>query len=64
MQININSISNKSDQLKAMIDGKVKFLVDTATKLNPNFPTSYFHISNITKRYKLDRNRNGGEVFI
>ena len=47
-----------------MIDGKVKFLVDTATNSDPNIPTSYFHVSNITKRYKLDRNRNGGEVFI
>ena len=47
-----------------MIDGKVNILADTATKLDPNLRTSYFNINNITKCYKLDRNRNGGEVFI
>ena len=43
--LNINSISNKFDQLRLFVQGKVDdFLVVTETKLNSNFPTYQFVI--------------------
>ena len=37
--LNINLISNKSDQLKAMIEGKVDILAVIETKLDSTFPS-------------------------
>ena len=42
--LNINSISNKSDQLKLFVQGKVDILIVTETKLDSTFPTSQFKI--------------------
>ena len=42
--LNINSISNKFDQLKLLVRGKVDILVITETKLDSTFPTSQFLI--------------------
>ena len=43
--LNINSISNKFDQLRLFVQGKVDYvIVVTETKLNSNFPTSQFVI--------------------
>ena len=47
--LSINLISNKLDQLKAMIEGKVDIFVVTATKLDSNSPTSQFYINSFTK---------------
>ena len=38
--LNINSISNKFDQLKLFAQGKVDILIVTETKLDSTFPTS------------------------
>ena len=37
--LNINSISNKFDQLKLFVQGKVDILIVTETKLDSIFPT-------------------------
>ena len=37
--LNINSISNKFDQLKLFVQGKVDILIVTETKLDSTFPT-------------------------
>ena len=42
--LNINSISNKFDQLKLFVQGKVDILIVTETKLDSTFPTSQFKI--------------------
>ena len=42
--LNINSISNKFNQLKLLVRGKVDILVITETKLDSTFPTSQFLI--------------------
>ena len=56
--LNINSISNKFDQLKLLLQGKVDVFVITVTKLESTFPTSQFLIEG------YDRNRNRGGVLI
>ena len=62
--LSISSISNKFDNLKAMIEGIVDILVVTETKLDSTFPINQFYINGFTKPYGLDRNRNGRGVLI
>ena len=58
--LNINSISNKFDQLKLFVQGKVDILVVTEPKLDSTFPISQFVIDGYSESYRFDRNRNGG----
>ena len=60
--LNINSISNKFDQLKLFVRGKIEILVITETKLDSTFCNSQFLIEGYSKPYRFDRNRNGGGV--
>ena len=62
--ININSISNKFDSLKLIAQGKIDILVITETKTDSTFPLNQFAIQGYPKPYRVDRNRNGGGVFI
>ena len=59
----INSISNKFDNLKLIIQGEIDILVITETKTNSTFPLNQFAIQAYSKRYRSDRNRNKGGVF-
>ena len=45
--LNINSISNKFDQLKCFVQGKVDILVITVTELDSTFHTSRFIANHI-----------------
>ena len=62
--LNINSISNKFDQLKLFYQGNVGILVITKTILDSTFPTSQFLIEGYSKSYCFDRNRNRGGLII
>ena len=62
--LNINSTSNKFDQLKLFIQGKVNTFVVTETKLGSSFPTSQFVMDGYSEPYRFYRNRNGGGVLI
>ena len=57
--LNIDSTSNKFDQLKLFLQGKVDILIVTGTKLDSTFPTSQFVIDGYSKPCRFDRNRNG-----
>ena len=62
--LNINSLSNKFDQLKLIIKNKVDILVITETKLDSSFPYLQFIIDSFRQPYCLDRNKHGGGVMI
>ena len=62
--VNINSISNKFNQLKLFVQGKVDILIVTETKLGSTFPTSQFVIDGYNEPYRFDRNRNRDGVLI
>ena len=62
--LDMNSISNKFDQLKLFVQGKVDILIVTENKLDSTFPTSQFVINGYSEPYRFDRNRNGGGVLI
>ena len=62
--LNINSISNKFENLKLIIQGKIDILAITETKTDSTFPLNLLTIQGYSKPYRFDRNRNGGGVFI
>ena len=45
-------------------DGKDDVLVVPGTKVGTTFSASQFYVNGFTNPYRLDRNRNGGGVFI
>ena len=61
--LNINSTSNKFDNLKLITQGKIDILVITETKTDLTFLLNQFAIQGYSKPYWFDRNRNGGGVF-
>ena len=62
--LNINSITNKFEQLKLFVQGKVNILVIMETKLDSTFSTSQLLIESYSEPYHFDRNRNGSGVLI
>ena len=62
--LNINSLVNKFDALKLIIEDRLDILVLVETKLDDSFPEKQFIIEGYTKPYRLDRNFHGGGVLI
>ena len=62
--LNINSISEKFDQLSFIIRDNIDILVVGETKLDETFPIHQFHTEGYSQPYRKDRNRNGGGVMI
>ena len=61
--LNVNSLPNKFDQIKTMIQGRVDILIITESKLDETFPEGQFYIG-VSAPYRLDRNIHGGGVLI
>ena len=62
--ININSLANKFDQLKLLVQKNIDILIVGETKLDDTFPTNQFSINGFSKPYRMDRNRFGGGIMI
>ena len=62
--LNINSTSNKFDNLKLIIQGKIDILVITETKTDSAFPLNQFAMQGYLKPYRFNRNINGGGVLV
>ena len=56
--LNINSMSNKFDNLKLITQDKFDILVITETKTDSTFPLNQFAIQGYSKPYRFDRNRD------
>ena len=63
-QLNINSIRNKFEALKAIICGNLDIFIVTESKLDVSFPAGQFIIEGYSPPLRLDRNANGGGVLI
>ena len=63
-QRNIHSASSKFNQLKELVLKHADILVIYETKLDKTFLNSQFHMDRFSLPYRLDRNRNGGNVII
>ena len=64
VNININSLPAKFDQVKEVILKNVDILVVTETKLDETFPLGQFYVEGLIMPYRLGRNRNGEGVII
>ena len=62
--LNINSLTKKSDQLKEILRKYRDILVITETKLDDTFPNAQFLVPGFSKIFRFYRNRKGGGVMI
>ena len=57
--LNINSIRNKFEALKFIIDNNIDIFLISETKLDDSFPTAQFLIKGFSASYIFDRNSKG-----
>ena len=62
--LNINSIRNKSEMLKEVVDNKIDVLLISETKLDNTFPLNQFILEGFTPPYSLDRTTHGGGLML
>ena len=62
--LNINSVRNKINVLKAMTGDNIDILVISETKIDNSFPTNQFSIDGYNLPYRLDRNQDGGGFLV
>ena len=62
--LNINSIRNKFDCVKFVIDNKIDIFLVSETKLDDSFPTVQFLIKGFGTPYRHERNPKGGELLL
>ena len=62
--LNINSIRNKFDSFKYLIDGNMDIILLSETKLNDTFPVSQFLIYGLRAPYRSDITANGGGLLL
>ena len=62
--LNINFISPKFDEFKLMVSSYFNAILVTETKLDDSFPKAQFCIDGFYIPYRLDRNRNEGDLMI
>ena len=62
--ININSIRNKFDQLKLLVNNNVDILIIEETKIDETFPTGQFIIEGYMPPFRKDRNQHGGGILV
>ena len=62
--LNINHLAGKFENLKHIIKDKLDILVLTESKTDSSFPDTQFFIEGFSPPYRLDRDINGGGVFI
>ena len=62
--ININSIRNKFEQLKLLVNGNADILIVQETKIDETFPTGQFIIDSYMPPFRRDRNQFGGGLLI
>ena len=61
--LNVNSIRNKFEALKFIIDNNIDIFLISETKLYDSFPTTQFLIKGFSAPYRFDRNSKGGGLF-
>ena len=63
-QLNINSVRNKFDGLKLVIDNKIDLFLISEAKLDDSFPMEQFLMEGFATPYRHDRNSKGGGLLL
>ena len=61
--LNINSLRNKFESLKYIVDKNVEILLISETQLNDTYPSSQFLIEGFHPPYRKDRTEKGGGYY-
>ena len=61
---NVNSLRNKFVLLEELIKDKTDIFLITKTKLDSSFPSRQFVIKGYSTPFRLNRNQNGGGLFL
>ena len=64
VHVNINSISNKFEELISQVKGTVDVLIISKTKIDDSFPIANFLIHGFGQPYRIDRNASGGGIML
>ena len=62
--ININSIRNKFEDFKEIVQKNIDILTISETKLDESFPTNQFNMDGYVPPFRLDRSSEGGGLLI
>ena len=62
--INIDSVGNKFEPLKKMIQDNIHFLLVSETKLDDTFPIGQFYIHGFATPYRFDRTLHSGGILL
>ena len=62
--LNINSIRNKFDTLKYIVENNIDILILSETKLDDSFPLAQFRLHGFSSPYRFDRNSRGGGILV
>ena len=64
VHVNINSISNKFEELISQVKGTVDVLIISETKIGDSFPIANFLIHGFDQPYRIHRNSSGGGIML
>ena len=62
--LNINSLQNKFEALKALVEKNIDILVLSETKIDESFPSNQFLIDSFSPPFRKDRDSQGGGILI
>ena len=62
--LNINSVRNKCEALKFIINNNIDIFLISETKLDDSFPTAQFLIKGFSAPYRFDRNSKGSALLL
>ena len=62
--LNINSLRNKFEMLREIVQDKLDILLISETKVDPSFPSSPFAIDGFSSPFRLDRNNLAGGTML
>ena len=62
--LNINSLRNKFEMLREIVQDKLDIFLVSETKVDPSFPSSQFAIKGFSVPLRLERNSSGGCIML
>ena len=62
--LNVNSITNKFEAIKLLIEGNLDIIIISETKLDNSFPVEQFCIEGYNTPFRLDKNDRSGGILV
>ena len=62
--LNVNSLRNKLEFLKAQLQDNIDILMISGTKIDASFPIGQFLLNGYSTPFQLDRNAHGARILL